>query len=496
MKIKLFIQRIFREVGLLAFLFSFIQRSICVVGLCILLPTVSSAQVIAAGGNHSFAVCSDSTVRSWGLNGLGQLGIGSCGSSISTPIQVDTVTGIIAVASQTDHSIFLKNDSTVWACGSNDVGQIGVGTAGGVMCPCSSPNCAKTTPVRLNSLSGIIAVDCGSDHSLFLKNDSTVWACGSNKLGRLGVGDTLQRNAPAHINSLTGIIAIAGGGGHSLFLKNDGTVWACGWNYFGQLGIGTADNNPHPTPVQVQSLTGIIAVACKGHVSLFLKNDSTVWACGYNLGGAIGDGTTTDRWTPVQVNSLTGILAVACGGGHSLFLKNDGTVWACGINYDGRLGDGTNTNGLTPVQVNSLTGITAVSAGDRHSLFQKNDGTVWACGGNVAGQLGDGTTTNKNTPVQVTGLCPMTTGITEPKQENGFQIYPNPTTGQFTIALGSNNNKVDMTITDITGKVIYTTISTDTQKVEVNTEDFATGIYIVQIQAAGFIGTKKLVVGK
>ena len=66
----------------------------------------------------------------------------------------------------------------------------------------------------------------------------------------------------------------------------------------------------------------------------------------------------------------------------------------------------------------------------------------------------------------------------------------------LTIDLGSDNKKIQGTIADITGKVIYTTIATDTQKVEVNTIDFAEGIYIVQIQAGEFIGTKKLVVVK
>ena len=57
MKTKLLIQGNFIEVRLFAFLFS----------LCILLPAVSSAQVISAGSYHSLAVCSDSTVRSWGM---------------------------------------------------------------------------------------------------------------------------------------------------------------------------------------------------------------------------------------------------------------------------------------------------------------------------------------------------------------------------------------------------------------------------------------------
>jgi hypothetical protein len=62
--------------------------------------------------------------------------------------------------------------------------------------------------------------------------------------------------------------------------------------------------------------------------------------------------------------------------------------------------------------------------------------------------------------------------------------------------LGSNNKKVKVAITDITGKIIYTTTANETNKIEVNTNEFAEEIYIVQIQAAGFIATKKLVIDK
>lgn len=48
----------------------------------------------------------------------------------------------------------------------------------------------------------------------------------------------------------------------------------------------------------------------------------------------------------------------------------------------------------------------------------------------------------------------------------------------------------------INGKLIYSASASATNKVEVNTEDFNKGAYVVQIQAANFIGTKKLVVEK
>ena len=39
--------------------------------------------------------------------------------------------------------------------------------------------------------------------------------------------------------------------------------------------------------------------------------------------GAVGDGTSTDRFSPVQVAGLTGMTAVAAGTYHSLALKSD-----------------------------------------------------------------------------------------------------------------------------------------------------------------------------
>lgn len=83
-----------------------------------------------------------------------------------------------------------------------------------------------------------------------------------------------------------------------MFLESDGTVWACGYNGDGRLGVGTTTTY-RTTPVQVMS--GAQAVSAGESHSMFLKDDGTAWACGDNSSGQLGDGTTTDRSTPVQV---------------------------------------------------------------------------------------------------------------------------------------------------------------------------------------------------
>ncbi|HLG35913.1 MAG TPA: T9SS type A sorting domain-containing protein, partial [Bacteroidia bacterium] len=152
-------------------------------------------------------------------------------------------------------------------------------------------------------------------------------------------------------------------------------------------------------------------------------------------------------------------------------------------------------NRSTPVQVNTLTGITAVAGGAAHSLFLKNDNTVWACGRNWLGQLGDGTTTDRWSPVQVIGLCTVL-GITESQQENNFQIFPNPTSGTFTIqSTNQQINKSIITITNVLGEKVYEQKIIE-QVTEINLSLQANGIYFVRLRNNEQTVTRKIVINK
>src|SRR3972149_1284950 len=94
------------------------------VTLFFLLPEISAAQSIAAGGYHSIILCSSGNVKTSGANWDGQLGDGTYNDA-STPVLVSGLTGITAVAGGYYHTLALKNDSTVWAWGYNGYGQLG-----------------------------------------------------------------------------------------------------------------------------------------------------------------------------------------------------------------------------------------------------------------------------------------------------------------------------------------------------------------------------------
>ncbi len=244
----------------------------------------------------------------------------------------------------------------------------------------------------------------------------------------------MEQHSGTQVIGLDGIVQVAGGLFHSLFVKSDGTVWSCGRNSLGNLGDGT--NTDKTTPVQVLGLTNVIQAAGGGEHSLFLKSDSTVWACGNNSSGQLGDNSNINRNTPVQVSGLSGVIQVAAGAEFSLFLKADGTVWTCGHNGYGQFGNGTNTSSKVPVLVGSLSGIIQISAGEWHSLFLKNNGTVYSSGRNQYGQLGNGTTIDMNIASIITTLS----GITQVEAGGLHSVFLKNDGSAWSCGLNSGGN--------------------------------------------------------
>ncbi|MBU2704001.1 hypothetical protein Ga0466249_005153 [Sporomusaceae bacterium BoRhaA] len=150
-------------------------------------------------------------------------------------------------------------------------------------------------------------------------------------------------------------------------------------------------------------LSGVKQIATGYNHTVFLLDDGTVKACGYNADCELGDGTTTSRSTPIVVSGLSDVKQISAGSFHTIFLKDDGTVIGCGCNNSVQLGNGTTQTKTTPVAV-SISGVKQIRGGNGYTVFLMDDGTVKVCGVNNSGQLGDGTTTDKTTPVVVSGL--------------------------------------------------------------------------------------------
>jgi len=362
---------------------------------------------MSAGYHHSTWLTRFGTIWSSGTNHLGQLG----NPVRTTPaVEVKEFYALDAVAIGAYHSLALKSDGSVWSVGANWAGQLGISSAIASNVP---------TVTQITTLSNVVTIVCGQDHSMALTTNGFVWTWGYNGQGELGNGTTTSTNRPIQVASLSNVVAIASGFYHSLALLTNGTIRAWGYGGYGNLGNGSTNNST--TPVAVSGLSNVVAVAAGGYHNLALKSDGTVWAWGYNGYGQLGDNSydpgplSTNKvphWTPTQVlgpggvGYLTNIVDIVAGGYHSLALSADGFVYAWGGSWLGQVGDGgTNYQQVVPVKLLTLTNMVAIGRGDFHSMAMGTDGSVWTWGANWLGQLGDGTTIQRNTPVQ--SLLPL-----------------------------------------------------------------------------------------
>ena len=287
-------------------------------------PVLTGIIDIAGGSTHTLALKADGTVWTWGRNSSGQLGDGTT-TSRRLAAQVKTtsstfLTGVIAIAAGDDFCAALRSDGTVWTWGVNSSGQLGIG---------STTTQKYAVQVKLSGgtpLSGIADIACGSAHALALKTDGTIWSWGGNTNGQLGNGSTTQaRNAiqvKRNSTSLfSGAAALAGGGKHSVILKSDGSVYACGLNSSGQLSINSTTQQLYPTQAVSSAgpvLSSIVDLACGANHTLVTKNDGTVSGSGLNSSGQAGYPTTSvnpKACTPISSFLIISALADLDGDG-------------------------------------------------------------------------------------------------------------------------------------------------------------------------------------
>ena len=342
--------------------------------------------------NHSLILKNDGTLWGCGANGNGQLGLGDTNNrSIFTQIttNADNIKSVYCSYNQT---FVLKNDNTLWGCGLNSQGQLGLG---------DTNNRTTLTQITTN-VDDIKSIYCGKEYIIILKNDGALWGCGDNSYGQLGLGDTKNRTTFTQITN--NVKSIYCGYNHTLILKNDGTLWGCGRNDSGQLGLEKDINNKITFTQITTNADNIKSIYCGNEYTTILKNNGTLWGCGSNGYGLLGFGDYTNKTTITIIGINSGNIKEVCpGGAHMTILKNDNTLWGCGLNDSGQLGLGdANSRTIFTQIINNVDNIKSVYGGYNHTLILKNDGTLWGCGHNIYGQLGLGNTSNKTILTQIT----------------------------------------------------------------------------------------------
>jgi alpha-tubulin suppressor-like RCC1 family protein len=327
----------------------------------------------------------------WGNNANGEIGNGT-DFLYGSPVQIGSLTNWKQVVCGYAHTVGIKTNGTLWAWGDNTFGPLGNNT-----------RTSYSSPIQIGSLTNWKQVAAGNSITLAVKTDGTLWSWGRNDIGQLGNNTRTYYSSPIQIGSLTNWKQVSVASlvqGFWLATKTDGSLWGCGYNLDGELGI--SNNTNYSSPVQVGSLTDWKEVSCGTYHMIAIKTDGSMWACGYNPNGALGDGTIISKSSPIQVGSLTAWKTVSASG-TSYAIKNDGTLWGWGFNTFGSV----NPNGSVvtePTQIGALTNWKQVSAGLGSSdwfLAVKTDGTLWANGKNSNWNLGNDSNVNCSSPIQI-----------------------------------------------------------------------------------------------
>jgi len=235
--------------------------------------------LIAAGYRHCMALSAeDGALFGWGLNAWFQLGMQYISCKHPVPIVVPTESfggGIpVFVDAGDNYSMVVTSDGGLYGCGANNNYQLGLGD-----------NMLATRMKRVGDAGKfhgqrVRSVRCGSQHSIILTDDNTLWACGLSTDPLCGISvdrvachvkvPTRIPHARFHGND---VIVFSAGVSHSAAITSKGELytWGEGVSYersykFKFSGLGL--NNTHiqwlPRKVLAASLGGARVGAWNG----------------------------------------------------------------------------------------------------------------------------------------------------------------------------------------------------------------------------------------
>ena len=187
---------------------------------------------ISRGNNHTCAIQSDHSVVCWGDNSFGQLGRGDTNPPASaTEIIATGITDAEQIYAQAHSTCAVLTDGSVRCWGKNFSGWLGVNMGQVVVSPAPVAGLGGVAQLSFRSTTDETGI-CAR------KSDGTVACWGANNFGQVGDGTFAQRNNAVLVGGLTGVVDLAAGTNHTCAAKEDGTVACWGSAVSGQLGDG------------------------------------------------------------------------------------------------------------------------------------------------------------------------------------------------------------------------------------------------------------------
>lgn len=321
------------------------------------------ATQIAVGAYHSCALLSGGAVKCWGYNAFGQLGLedildrGDEPGEMTVLPSVNLGTGrtAIKIAAGNYHTCALLDNFTLKCWGYNSDGQLGIGDT--LDRGDGTAEMGDSLPVINFGVDTPINVFAGVANTCALLTSGSLKCWGTDSNGAVGNGaatDGTAVTAPAQVSGLsTGVVSAEIGYYFSCAVLASGTVKCWGVGSFGQNGNGSAaDNN---SPVTVTGVTNAVKLALGNDHACAILADGTLSCWGFNGNGGLGIDSTTNQTAPMPVLSTSSLTGVTAGNAHTCAIISGSSIKCWGGNATGELGLGdTASRGHTSGSMSAL----------------------------------------------------------------------------------------------------------------------------------------------
>ncbi|EGR30283.1 hypothetical protein IMG5_135970 [Ichthyophthirius multifiliis] len=235
-------------------------------------------QHISCGQYHSAATSKTGQVFTWGLGNFGQLGKGN----LANFNQPDLVRGdlegknILATVCGGYHNVCFTNEGYTYSWGCLEVDQQNIKSSNIPYPMMLNSEFIKEENNPFNMIITYIAA--GADYCMAIEQKRIIYAWGRNKEGQLGIGGISNFvDQPSKVQGLDGNLmkSIACGEEHSLFLTESGRIFACGSSKDGKLGLGIR-NTILMTPQEINIKAKVVKIACGSTHSMALAINKEV----------------------------------------------------------------------------------------------------------------------------------------------------------------------------------------------------------------------------
>jgi len=409
--------------------------------------------------SHSTWLLANNAVHCCGYNEDGQMGLGTAGTGTDvynfTKFTIPNET-VATVAPGYMHTMVITASGKMFGFGNNEKGQLGTVRSGG------TPVKENPNPTQVASNLLWANVSSGADHTLAISREGKVFAFGSNEYGQLGLGDNSSANmySPVQIPyfTQTRAIKVLAGYNHSFVWTDDGVIHGFGRNDQSQLAMQSMVPQIK-TPQKVNWGFPIAMLATGNTHSFAIDTKNQLWGVGY-ITKDFDYGQV-----PTLIHTFSeSVVSLVSGVFHCLVLTASNKLYAMGQNGYKQVGLNVQGSVKNLAQITSLplngSRILSVAAGYHHSVVLTENNKLITWGAQSHGQLGLGTKSNFSLPTLVNSelhfsnlyLANFTTGSSSYSMLEPSEVIESVEVIALPKKTGGSNQDKDAIIRELTKK--------------------------------------------